>query len=153
MKVSFRNLPLVLSTVLLVSACATQPGPNTVTRDQAMRTQTVEFGTVESVRSITITPSNTYVGTGTGAVLGGIAGSTIGGGSRANAAGAVAGAVAGGAIGSAVQGSGTTQGVEITVKLDNGNAIAVAQPGMANDFRAGDRVRVTSDGQTTRVSR
>ena len=88
----------------------------------------------------------------TGAVLGGIAGSAIGGGNRANAAGAVAGAAAGGALGNAA-GSSSRTGIEITVNLDSGLTVAIAQDGDMNQFRVGDRVRVASDGVTTRVSR
>ena len=65
----------------------------------------------------------------------------------------VAAATQSGALGSAIQGSQNTPGLELTVKLDNGNNVAVVQPGGVNDFRVGDRVRVTSDGVNTRVSR
>ena len=57
-----------------------------------MRAQSVEFGSILSIRPVNIRPDSTMVGTGTGAVLGGLAGSQIGGGTAANAAGAVAGA-------------------------------------------------------------
>ena len=59
----------------------------------------------------------------------------------------------GGAIGSAVQGSRNTAGVEITVRLDNGQTIAVVQPGDIRDFREGDRVRVVGSADNTRVTR
>jgi outer membrane lipoprotein SlyB len=43
--------------------------------------------------------------------------------------------------------------VEVVVRLESGQSVAVIQPGSPNEFRVGDRVRVSSDGVTTRVSR
>mgnify|MGYP006879907271 CR=1 FL=1 len=48
---------------------------------------------------------------------------------------------------------GDTAAVEFTVRLDSGRTIAVVQPGSVDDYRVGDRVRVTNDGTTTRVAR
>ena len=44
------------------------------------------------------------------------------------------------------------RGVEVTVKLDNGTMVAVTQEA-DETFRPGDRVRLLSDGATTRVTR
>lgn len=144
----------VALTILLpvLAACSTHTTPSTFNRGEAGRTQTVEWGTVESVRDVQIQNDSRGVATATGAALGGIAGSTIGGGRRANTAGAIAGAAAGGAAGNAMARS-ARNGVEITVRLESGRTVAVAQDGTSNDFRSGDRVRVASDGVTTRVSR
>jgi outer membrane lipoprotein SlyB len=92
------------------------------------------------------------VATLVGAGIGGVAGSSIGGGSRANTIGAIAGAAAGGAAGNALA-RGARNGVEITVQLENGRTVAVVQDGNPSDYRVGDRVRVSSDGTTTRVTR
>lgn len=46
-----------------------------------------------------------------------------------------------------------TAAVEFTVRLDSGKSIVVVQPGSVNDYRVGDRVRVTNDGSQTRVAR
>jgi len=68
-------------------------------------------------------------------------------------AGAVLGAVAGCLAGSAVEEGVTRQkGLEITVRLDSGRTIAVTQ-GADEYFRPGERVRVLSEGGTTRVTR
>jgi len=139
--------------VFSVGGCATHTTPNTFNRSEVGRAQSVEWGVVQNVRQVTIQNDQRTVGTATGAVLGGIAGSTLGSGSRANAAGAVAGAVAGGAAGNAVTRNART-GLEVTVQLEqSGRTISVVQDGSANDFRVGDRVQVSSDGVTTRVSR
>lgn len=142
-----------LAAVLLLGACTPQPSPTNFSRSEAMRPQTVELGSLESIRPVNIRPGQTRLGTGTGAVLGALAGSQLGGDTAANVAGGVAGAVAGGAIGSALQGSQSRSGLELTVHLDSGQRIAIVQPGAPNDFRIGDRVRVIGSGENTRVSR
>ena len=135
-----------------LAGCATQSSSSTFQRSEVGSARTVEWGTVEALRDITIQNDSRGIATWTGAVLGGIAGSTLGSGTRANTAGAVAGAAAGGAAGSAMA-RGVRAGVEITVKLDSGRAIAVTQEGTSRDFRVGDRVHVSSDGTTTRITR
>ena len=45
------------------------------------------------------------------------------------------------------------QGLEVIVRLDNGQTVAIVQEGPVDAFRAGDLVNVTNDGTTTRVSR
>ena len=142
----------LLSATILITACASTSNSNTFTSNQTGRAQSVQMGSVYAVRDVTIQNAPSRVGTTTGAVLGGIAGSTLGSGSRANAAGAVGGAVAGGAAANAIT-STTSAGVEITVRLENNQLISIVQAGSSNEFRVGDAVRVTSDGQTTRVVR
>ena len=113
--------------------------------------QSVRFGVVESVRTVRIEGAQSGVGTATGAVLGGLAGNTVGKGHGATA-GAVAGAVLGGIIGSHVEQDATrSEGIEITVLLDDGKYIAVVQ-GADEAFRAGDRVRILSGQGMTRVT-
>ncbi len=151
-RLSYLSLPL-LASAALISACTPQPTPHSYSRTETMRPQSVELGTLQSIRPVNIRPGETRLGMGTGAILGGIAGSQIGGGTAANVAGGVAGAVAGGALGSALQGSQNTAGLELTVELDSGRTIAIVQPGGPNDFRIGDRVRVIGNGENTRVTR
>jgi outer membrane lipoprotein SlyB len=126
--------------------------PNTFQGNQAGRAQTVQMGTVYALRDVTIQNEGTRTGNATGAALGGIAGSTLGSGRRANTAGAVGGAVAGRAVGNAVTAS-NQAGIEITVLLESNLLMSVVQAGTSNEFRVGDSVRVTSDGQTTRIVR
>jgi outer membrane lipoprotein SlyB len=147
---------VVTSTLILamIAGCA-QPGlgGGNYTRGQLRGEQTVRFGSVESVRDVVIDARDTGTGTLAGAAIGGVAGSTVGGGSRANAVGAIAGAVVGGIIGNAVEKSGNDRkGVEVTIRLENGNVIAVTQE-KDEDFRVGDRVRILSGQGATRVSR
>ena len=148
---------LVVSSTLVLATLAgcAQPGlgGGNYTRGQVRGEQSVRFGSVESVRDVIIDARDTGTGTLAGAAIGGVAGSTVGGGSRANAVGAIAGAVVGGIIGNAVEKSGNDRkGVEVTVRLENGNIIAVTQE-KDEEFRVGDRVRILSGQGTTRVSR
>lgn len=138
--------------LLGMAGCAAPPRGGADYRGYETRTeQSVRFGFVESVRAVRINPTETGVGSTSGAVLGGIAGSTVGHG-RGSVAGAVAGAVIGGVIGSAVEkDANTRQGIEITVMLDGGQYIAVVQEA-DEEFQIGDRVRVLSGRRTTRVS-
>ena len=141
---------LLVATV--TAGCAPSLGSGSYTREQARREQTVRMGYVESVREVKIEGTRSGVGAASGAVAGGIGGSAIGHG-RGSAVGAVAGAVVGGIAGQAAeQGITARRGVEVTVKLDNGSMVAITQEA-DETFRPGDRVRILSDGATSRVTR
>lgn len=143
-----------LLALLTLAGCAPSRSGDVYRRGEALRAQSVELGVIESLRNVRLEDARPGVGTAGGAVLGGIAGSTLGGGSRAHAAGAVAGAILGGIAGHAIERDvNRANGVEITVRLDSGRMIAVVQEGDGAEFRPGDRVRVLSDGRTTRVTR
>ena len=45
------------------------------------------------------------------------------------------------------------QGLEVIVRKDSGQTVAIVQEGPIDAFRAGDLVNVTNDGSTVRVSR
>jgi len=142
----------VLAAALGVAGCATPVGPGYYHRGEALRTQSVEMGVVESVRPATLGGPDTGVGTVGGAALGGLAGSAAGHGAG-QAAAIIGGAILGGVIGNAVERDANRRpGVELTVRLDNGRLIAVVQDDMGEPFRPGDRIRVVSDGYRTRVS-
>lgn len=142
-----------LALATLITGCASPGlGSGSYTREQARREQTVRMGYVESVREVKLEGTRSGVGPAAGAVAGGVAGSTIGHG-RGSVLGALAGAVIGGVAGQAVeQGVTTKRGVEVTVKLDSGTMVAITQEA-DEAFRPGDRVRILSDGATSRVTR
>lgn len=142
----------VLFSVLVISGCASQSASSNVYREgDAMRGQTVQMGTVESVREITIQGKNSGVGGTAGAVIGGIAGSNIGQG-RGSAVGSVLGAVTGGVLGKKTEDSVVTRpGLEITIQLDSGPLRAYVQDADVR-FRAGDRVRVLTGNGKSRVT-
>jgi outer membrane lipoprotein SlyB len=140
---------LALATV--AGGCASSLSGSAYSRDQARREQSVRGGVVESVREVLIEGSRSGIGPAAGAVIGGVAGSNVGRG-RGGIVGSVLGSVVGGVAGQATEQAATRQtGLEITVKLDNGNLIAITQA--ADDgFRPGERVRILSDGRTSRVT-
>ena len=111
----------------------------------------MRMGVIESVRQVSIEGSKSGVGTIAGGVVGAVAGSNVGGG-KGSTIGSVLGAVAGGVAGNIIeQGTTKKQGVEITVKLDNGELRAITQE--ADEvFHPGERVRLLSGGGVTRVS-
>jgi outer membrane lipoprotein SlyB len=144
-------IALAAGLVTVASGCAPSLSGGAYTRDQTRREQTVRMGVVESVREVQIEGTRSGIGPAAGAVVGGIGGSTIGHG-RGSAAAAVVGAVAGGIAGQAIEESVTRRrGLEITVKLDSGNLIAITQEA-DETFRPGDRVRVLFDGGVSRVT-
>lgn len=151
-----RHMKIALTAAVLatvITGCgAPGMGGGSYSRDQARREQTVRMGYVESVREVKLEGTRSGVGPAAGAVAGGVAGSSIGRG-RGSILGAVAGAVIGGVAGQAVEQNVTgKQGVEVTVKLDSGQMVAVMQEA-DETFRPGDRVRILSDGGTSRVTR
>jgi len=147
------NLGMALLAAVTVAGCASGLGSGDYQRTEARRVMNVRMGIVESVRPIKLEGTKSPVGTVGGAAVGGIAGSSIGQGKGA-AIGAVLGAVVGGIAGAAAE-EGVTrkQGIEVTLKMDNGEMLAVVQEDGGENFLPGERVRLLQDGRTTRVTR
>ena len=138
---------------LTLGGCSSSLTGDSYSRDEARTVQTVRMGTIESLRPVKIEGTKTPIGAGAGAVVGGVAGSAVGGG-RGSIITAVIGAVAGGLLGAASEeGLTRTQGVEITVREDDGTMRAYVQAVAENEvFRVGERVRIMSVNGTSRVS-
>lgn len=152
----FKSRILILSLVAsaaALSGCASSLSGDTYSREEARAVQTVRMGTIESLRPVRIEGTKTPIGAGAGAIVGGVAGSSVGGG-RGSAVAAVIGAVAGGLLGAATEeGFTRTQGVEITLREDDGSMRAYVQEVEPNQvFRVGQRVRVLTVNGTSRVS-
>lgn len=139
--------------ISMVTGCASSLTGDSYSRSDARQVQTVRMGTIESLRPVRIEGTKTPIGAGAGAVVGGIAGSSIGGG-RGSTVAAVIGAVAGGLAGAAAEeGLTRTQGVEITVREDDGALRSYVQAVNPNEiFRVGERVRISTVNGTSRVS-
>lgn len=154
MEVAMRSIGYTLIAACaagVLAGCAPSLSGDVYSRDQARREQSVRTGVVESVRQVRLEGTQSGVGPAAGAVIGGIAGSGIGHG-RGAQVGTVVGAVAGGVAGQAAEQVATAKtGLEITVRLDSGQLIAVVQEADVA-FRAGERVRVLRGGKTTRVT-
>ena len=98
------------------------------------------MGIVEGVRPVKLEGTKSPIGTVAGAAIGGVAGSTVGSGKGSGIA-AVIGAVAGGLAGSAAEeGLTRKQGVEVTLKMDNGELLAIVQEDGGENFKPGERV-------------
>ncbi|AAY38882.1 glycine zipper 2TM domain-containing protein [Pseudomonas syringae pv. aptata] len=138
---------------LTLGGCTSNLTGDSYSRDEARTVQTVRMGTIESLRPVKIEGTKTPIGGAAGAVVGGVGGSAIGGG-RGSIVAAVIGAVAGGLLGSATEeGLTRTQGVEITVREDDGSMRAYVQQVQENEiFRVGERVRIMSVNGTSRVT-
>jgi outer membrane lipoprotein SlyB len=148
------NTRLVLAALAASAAlagCATSKSGDVYSRDEALREQTVRLATVESVRPVTIQGTRSGIGAAAGGVVGGVAGSSVGHGKGSTIAG-VLGAVGGGVAGQALE-EGTTRkpGVEITVRLQNGELRAIVQE-ETDKFAPGQKVRLLTSGGITRVS-
>lgn len=149
-----RLIAILMASAALLAGCASSLSGDTYSRDEARKVQVVRMGTIEALRPVKIEGTKTPIGSATGAVIGGVAASGVGGG-RGSTVAAVIGAVAGGMIGAAAEeGLTRTQGVEITVREDDGVIRAYVQALNPNEtFHVGDRVRITSVKGTYRVSR
>ncbi|MBT8439576.1 MAG: glycine zipper 2TM domain-containing protein [Gammaproteobacteria bacterium] len=134
--------------------CASSLTGDTYTRDEVRKPQVVRMGVVESLRPVKIEGTKSNIGSAAGTVVGGVAGSKVGGG-KGSIVAAVIGAVAGGMTGAAIEeGITRTQGVEITVREDNGALRAYVQQMREGEiFRIGDRVRILTVNGNARVTR
>jgi outer membrane lipoprotein SlyB len=140
---------LAAAALSLTAACAT-PGPDSYSQREVGATESVSYGTVESVRPVKLTEDHAPVGTIAGAAVGGLLGNSIGHGNGRGIA-TVLGAVGGGLAGNAIEKNATAQnGEEVVVRLDTGATIAVVQ-GSPQSFQRGDRVRVLSGAGASRI--
>ncbi|MDK9701561.1 MAG: glycine zipper 2TM domain-containing protein [Sulfuritalea sp.] len=142
---------LAAAATVALPGCAGSQSGSAYSRSQTRGEMHVRMGVIESVRTVMIEGTQSGVGAAAGAVVGGVAGSDIGHG-KGSTVGSVLGAVLGGVAGQAIEERTTKKdGLEITVKLDSGQIIAVTQEA-DEQFRAGERVRVLSGSGATRVS-
>jgi outer membrane lipoprotein SlyB len=143
------TLPIIVASALL-GACATTGSG--YSRNDLHAIESVQYGVIESVRPVNINGTQSGLGAGAGAVLGGVAGSQIGHGAG-SVAGALVGAVAGGLGGNYLENRATrTHGYEIVVRLADHHTISVVQ-GEGDSLRPGDRVRVVTGADGSRVER
>ncbi|WP_281645592.1 glycine zipper 2TM domain-containing protein [Parendozoicomonas sp. Alg238-R29] len=139
---------------LLLGGCLADLTGSNYDRGEARTVQAVQFGEIVDIETVKVDGTKSGVGAVAGAATGGLAGSTIGGGKGKSLA-AIAGAVAGGVFGNYAERKVTEgNGLNLTVKLDNGSFISIVQQvEQGNSFRVGDRVKVYSHGRTSRVVR
>jgi len=152
-RIVMKYLPLIAALPLLFASCAqdTLTG-DTYSRSEAGQAQTVKNGRITAIRYVKLEGGST-AGTVVGGLAGGLIGNEIGHGAGrtlATIGGAGVGAVAGSHAGQAI---GSRQGIEIQVRLDEGGSLAVTQEvNPRESFEVGDRVRVLTGGNRTRVT-
>ena len=137
---------------LMMSGCAKpNASASTYTYGQAQTEQVVREGTVKAVRPIVIQQERSSgAGLIAGGALGGVAGSAVGDGTGRTLA-IVGGALLGALAGDKVEEAATkTNGLEITVRLDNGETRVIAQAADV-PLSVGQRVQIISGAGPTRV--
>lgn len=120
--------------------------PGTIKRDPVVEVQT---GMVTAVKNVLVLGKRSGVGSTVGRTVGSIAGGAVGSG-YGSVAGSILGSVLGGAAGSSADKELQRKpGVEIEVRLDNGEYVTVTQlADKKESFRQGDHVKlVMKDGQ------
>ena len=145
-----KHVAVCMLALAMLSAGCTNYSGNTYSGSQVRSAQTVQYGTVVSVQSVTLEEDRPAVlGTVGGGVVGGVLGNMVGGGRGKTLA-----TIAGAALGAAGEKALTKQnGLEITVELENGQQLSIVQAA-DQQFSPGERVRVLrgSDG-SARVTR
>ena len=136
-----------------LAGCASDLTSNVYSQSEARAVQTIQEGTIIELVPVTIEGSQSGLGGIAGGAVGGLgAGSQIGGGSGSSIA-AIGGAVLGGYLGNLAEEKLTRkQGVNITIRLNNGHLISVVQevdPNML--YQVGGHVRIYEQGGTSRV--
>ncbi|CDG21242.1 Outer membrane lipoprotein pcp [Xenorhabdus poinarii G6] len=144
--------------VTTLSGCADMGAlsSDTYSIDQAKQAQDVTYGTIISVRPITIKGRQAgdpnVLGLIGGAVLGGLLGNTVGGGSGQKLATA-AGAIAGGLTGQKIEGAmDQAKGIELSIRTDSGKNIVVVQKLDNTVFSRGQRIKIANSGESLTVS-
>jgi len=136
------NWIVLTSCLIAFSGCARYSASSQVYPRYETRTAyQVQYGEVVAVRQVEIEGYSTFIGRWGGAVVGEVIGGTVDGRSARRVARAVGG-VAGAVVGEAIEREVTAEtGLEITVRLANGDTIAIVQ---AADiaFVPGDQARI-----------
>lgn len=144
---------VILGALGSLAGCA-NPNANSdvYTYGQVQREQIARLGTIVAVRPITLQTGQTSgVGVVAGGVAGGVVGSAIGRGAG-NGIAIVGGAILGALAGNAIENQSNKQaGLELTVRLDNGETVVIAQ-GADTPFGVGQRVQVISGAGPVRVA-
>lgn len=144
---------LTVALAFLMTGCVVNPQSGyDYGRHEARNTMAVRIGTLEGVRAVRMEGTQSGAGLVAGAALGGVAGSTMGKG-RGKTVMTILGVLAGAGAGSAIEeGATSTNGLELLIRLDGGQLIAVVQQSSGEYFAVGQRVRVMTNGARSRVA-
>ncbi|MES2323211.1 MAG: glycine zipper domain-containing protein [Pseudomonadota bacterium] len=147
-----KTAALLALTAALAGCASPVPSGSVYAPQQLHQEQEIRMGYVESVREVVIARRDSGIGAMTGAAIGSDLASVNMGRGSGSFIGSILGALAGGIIGHHVEARiNTRKAFEITVKLDSGELRAVTQA--ADElFQPGERVRLLSSGNSTRVT-
>ncbi|MDG1938023.1 MAG: hypothetical protein P8J42_02595 [Pseudomonadales bacterium] len=152
---ALRLVSILTAGLLLVACVPSQQTGTSYSRDEARAVQNVKLGTIVDATPVMIEGTKTGIGGVLGGVVGGLAGSTVDDGTTGDIAAVIVGA-AGAAVGAKAESAITkAQGMEYTIKLDDGEVISVVQAldPNAEPIGAGDAVKLLSQGGTFRVTK
>ena len=138
---------------LIVTSCANSSlKPDTFDRDSVQRISNVLYGEVVSLKKVSIEGSTTP-GTIVGGLVGAAAGSEISNSKPESEIGAVLGGAIGATLGGNLSKSiQTSEGIQLTINMDDGRTISVVQEVGTYNFIVGDLVEVITTKGKTRVS-
>lgn len=143
-----------LAMMMALTGCATSLSGDVYRRDEARRTQQVEYGRIDEVRPVIIEGTQTGAGSAAGAAIGAIAGSGVSSGDRESRIGAVLIGAAGAVVGNKAEEALTqAQGLEMILTLDSGRVLSVVQEvASVDEFLPGQRIKLIGSGKNARVS-
>ena len=146
---------LMLSLTALSGCTSPNPYGNAYGAGDVQTVQQVYYGTIVKTEPVNIDASTqtNAIGTIAGAAIGGVLGSGIGGG-RGSTLAAIGGSLLGGYVGSEAAGNlGKRNGVNLTIRLDDGKVISIVQAADPNMvFQPGEAVQVNVNGNSARVT-
>ncbi|CAE6897316.1 glycine zipper 2TM domain-containing protein [Vibrio sp. B1FLJ16] len=145
---------LAVSVITLGGCTSPNPYGDAYGSADTRKVQQVYYGTVVKAEPVTIDASTqaNAIGTVAGAAIGGILGSGVGGGSGSDIA-AIGGGLLGGYLGSkTAEETAKRNGVNLTIKLEDGKMIAIVQEANPNMiFQPGQAVQINMYGSEARV--
>lgn len=144
---------IIIISLALTGCTVLPPGSVAQYRSNSQYSVMVRTGTLEAVRMIKVQGSPSGAGMLAGGVVGGLVGSKMGGG-RGKKILTVLGAIAGAGVGANMeQNSSASRALELIIRMDNGEVVAIVQELSEEAFYNGQRVRVVNDNGQLWVSR
>lgn len=140
---------LLLLSTLLLTGCSSN-GPSYSANSVGQVSQ-VEQGEVINIQQVNIKGSDN-IGAQVGGMAGGLGGALAGSGNMLTSiVGSIGGSIVGGLAGSATERAvRSSKAYQFTIKLNNGNSIAVLQQD-DNNIQSGDKVTIYMSGNNTRI--
>ena len=139
---------------ILLAGCATSLEGDVYSREEARKTQAVQYGVVNETRAVIIEGTQTGAGGAAGAVVGAIGGSGVSSGNRESRIGSVLIGAVGAVVGAKAEEALTrAQGLEMVVTLDSGQVLSLVQEvDSVDEFAPGQRIKLLGSGKTKRIS-